>query len=66
MPISTSMNILAATVFGRVETGFLVNIESKWVDNLPVSTEWLKNTSKLFQKAAKLKKPGFYLVNIQA
>ena len=34
------LNILAAKVFGRVETGFLVKNESKRVDNLPVSTKW--------------------------
>ena len=40
------MNILLVRVFGRIETGFL--FESKWVDNLPVSTKWLQNMSKIF------------------
>ena len=39
--ISTLMNILAARVFGRVKTAFLIKIESKWADNLPLSTKWL-------------------------
>ena len=63
------MNILTARVFGRVETGFLVKIESKWVGNLPVSTKWLQNTSKLFHIFEKLqnwKNLVSTLVNIQA
>ena len=61
------MNILTARVFGREETGFLVKIESKWVDNLPVSTKWLQNTSKLFHKKLQnWKNLVSTLVNIQA
>ena len=63
------MNILAARLFGRVETGFLVKIESKWVDNLPVSAKWLQKTSKLFhvfKKQQNWKNLVSTLVNIQA
>ena len=53
------MNILAARVFGRVETVFLVKIESNWIDNLK---------SKLFHIFKKLhnwKNLVSTLVNIQ-
>ena len=62
------MNILAARAFGRVETGYFVKIESKWVDNLPVSSKWLQNTSKffhIFKKLQNWKNLVSILVNIQ-
>ena len=53
--LSTLMNILAAWVFGRVETVSLVKIESKWVDNLPLSTNDSKIHLKLFHIFKKLR-----------
>ena len=67
--ISTLMNTLVGRVFGRVETGFLLKIESKWLDTHPVSTKWFQNTSKLFhifQKLQDWKNLVSTLVNIQA